>query len=66
MNQYHCACRKTSSPSCDQTVFVDQTQTTDASLSSDTVVLKIDWFGQRLQRCRPVQEPVRPVLWWFS
>ncbi len=34
---------KTSSTSCDQAVFVDQT--TDASLSSDPVLLEIDRFG---------------------
>ena len=32
----------------DQAIFVDQA--TDASVSSDTVLLKIDRFGQRLQR----------------
>jgi hypothetical protein len=37
-------------------------QATDASLSSDAVLLKIDRFGQRFQRCRAVQETVRPVL----
>jgi hypothetical protein len=44
----------------DQPILVDQT--TEASLSSDAVLLKIDWFGQRFQRRRPVQEMVRPVL----
>ncbi len=44
----------------DQAILVDQT--TEASLSSDAVLLKIDWFGQRFRRCRPVQETVRPVL----
>ena len=34
---------KTSSTSCDQAIFVDQA--TDASLSSDAVVLKVDRFG---------------------
>ena len=34
---------KTSSTSCDQAIFVDQA--TDASLSSDAVLLKIDRFG---------------------
>ena len=28
---------------CDQAIFVDQA--TDASLPSDAVVLKVDWFG---------------------
>jgi hypothetical protein len=32
-----------SSTSCDQAVFVDHA--TDARVSSDTVLLKIDWFG---------------------
>jgi hypothetical protein len=41
-------------------ILVDQT--TDASLSSDAVLLKIDGFGQRFQRCRRVQGAVRPVL----
>jgi hypothetical protein len=31
-------------------------------VSSDAVLLKIDWFGRRFQRRRPVQETVRPVL----
>ncbi len=34
---------RTSSTSCDQAVFVDHA--TDASVSSDTVLLKIDRFG---------------------
>jgi hypothetical protein len=34
---------KTSSTSCDQAVFVDQT--TDASLSSDPVQVEIGWLG---------------------
>ena len=34
---------KTSSTSCDQAIFVDQA--TDASLSSDAVVRKVDRFG---------------------
>ena len=34
---------KTSSTSCDQAIFVDQT--TDASLPSNAVVLKVDRFG---------------------
>jgi hypothetical protein len=34
---------KTSSTSRDQAIFVDQT--TDASLSSDVVLLKVDRFG---------------------
>jgi hypothetical protein len=51
---------KTSSRSCDQAIFVDQA--TDASVSSDVVLLKIDGFGQRLQRRGTVQRAVRPVL----
>ena len=39
---------KTSSRSCDQAIFVDQA--TDANVSSAVVLLKIDGFGQRLQR----------------
>ena len=34
---------KTSSTSCDQAIFVDQA--TDASLSSDAVLVEIDRFG---------------------
>ena len=34
---------KTSSTSCDQAIFVDQT--TDASLFSDVVLVEIDWLG---------------------
>jgi hypothetical protein len=34
---------RTLSTSCDQVIFVDQA--TDASLPSDAVVLKGDWFG---------------------
>jgi hypothetical protein len=33
---------ETSSTSCDQVIFVDQAS--GASLSSDAVLLKIDWF----------------------
>jgi ferredoxin len=51
---------KTSSTSCDQAIFVDQA--TDASVSSDAVLLTIDRFGQRLQRRGAVQGAVRPVL----
>jgi hypothetical protein len=51
---------KTSSKSCDQAIFVDQA--TDASVSSDAVLLKIDRFGQRFQRRGAVQRAVRPVL----
>jgi predicted nucleic acid-binding protein len=51
---------KTSSTSCDQAVFVDQA--TDASLFPDAILLKIDKFGPRLQRCGTVQGAVRPVL----
>ena len=35
---------------------------TDAGPSSDAVLLKIDRFGQRFQRCRRVPGTVRPVL----
>jgi hypothetical protein len=45
---------RTSSTSRDQAILVDQT--TDAGLSSDAVLLKIDWFGQRFQRRRAEQE----------
>ena len=51
---------RTSSTSRDQAILVDQT--TDASLSPDAVLLKIDRFGQRFQWRRAVQETVRPVL----
>src|ERR1039458_6042907 len=51
---------KTSSRSCDQAIFVDQA--TGASVSSDAVLLKIDRFGQRLQRRGAVQGAVRPML----
>ena len=51
---------RTSSTSRDQAILVDQT--TDASLSPDAVLLKIDRFGRRFQRRRAVQETVRPVL----
>ncbi len=51
---------RTSSTSRDQAVFADQA--TGASLPSDAVLLKIDRFGQRFQRCRRVQGAVRPVL----
>jgi hypothetical protein len=44
---------ETSSTSCDQVIFVDQTS--DASLSSDVVLLKIDRFGKWLQRGSAVQ-----------
>jgi len=44
---------RTSSTSCDQAVFVDHAA--DARVSSDTVLLKIDWFGQRFQRRSRVQ-----------
>ena len=46
--------------SCDQAVFVDHA--TDARVSSDTVLLKLDRFGERFQRRSGVQRPVRPVL----
>jgi hypothetical protein len=39
---------KTSPASCDQVIFVDQA--TDASVSSDTVLVEVDRFGQRLER----------------
>ena len=42
-----------SSTSCDQVIFVDQTS--DASLSSDAVLLKIDRFRKWLQRGSAVQ-----------
>ena len=51
---------RTSSASRDQAILVDRT--TDATISSDAVLLKIDRFGQRFQRCRAVQDTVRPVL----
>src|ERR1039457_1477926 len=51
---------KTSSKSCDQAIFVNQA--TDASVSSDAILLKIDRFGQRFQRRGAVQRAVRPVL----
>ena len=44
---------ETSSTSCDQVIFVDQTS--DASLSSDAVLLKIGRFGKWLQRGSAVQ-----------
>jgi hypothetical protein len=51
---------KTSSKSCDQAIFVDQT--TDASLPSDPVLTEIGWLGERFQRRGAVQGAVRPVL----
>jgi DNA-binding CsgD family transcriptional regulator len=51
---------RTSSTLCDQAILVDLS--TSASLSSDAALLKIDRFGQRFQRRRPVLETVRPVL----
>jgi hypothetical protein len=51
---------KTLSASCDQAIFVDQAAS--ASLSSDAVVVEVDWFGQRFQRRGAVQGAVRPVL----
>jgi hypothetical protein len=50
------------SKSCQQAIFVDLA--TDASVSSDAVLLKIDGFGQRFQRRGAVQGAVRPVLIW--
>jgi 3-isopropylmalate/(R)-2-methylmalate dehydratase large subunit len=41
---------RTSSTSRDQAVFADHG--TDASLPPDAVLIKIDRFGQRFQRCR--------------
>jgi hypothetical protein len=51
---------KTSSASRDQAIFAYQA--TDASLSSDAVLLKISRFKQRFQRRGAVQGAVRPVL----
>jgi hypothetical protein len=51
---------KTSSTSCDQAIFVDQA--TDASVSSDAVLVEVGRFGQRFQRRGTVQGAVRPVL----
>jgi hypothetical protein len=51
---------RTSSASCDQAVFVDHAA--DARVSSDTVLLKIDRFGEWFQRRSGVERPVRPVL----
>jgi hypothetical protein len=51
---------ETSSKSCEQAIFVDLAP--DASVSSDAVLLKIDGFGQWLQRRGAVQGAVRPVL----
>src|ERR1039458_54548 len=55
-----CACRKPRPRSCDQAIFVDQA--TDASVSSDAVLVEIDRVGQRLQRRGAVQGAVRPML----
>ena len=51
---------KTWSTSCDQAIFIDQA--TDASVTSDAVLLKIDRFGQWCQQRGAVQRPVRPVV----
>ena len=51
---------KTSSKLCDHAIFVDQA--TDASVSSDAVLVEIDRFGQPLQRRGAVQGAVRPML----
>jgi hypothetical protein len=51
---------RTSSTSRDQAILADHA--TEASVSSDAVLPKIDRFGQRFQWRRPVQETVRPVL----
>jgi hypothetical protein len=45
---------KTSSTSCDQAIFVNQA--TDASVSSDAVLVEVGRFGQRFQRRGTVQE----------
>jgi hypothetical protein len=50
---------RTLSTSCDQAVFVDHA--TDTSVSPDSVLLKVDRFGERFQRGSGVQRPVRPV-----
>src|ERR1035441_2322659 len=55
-----CACRKPRPRSCDQAIFVDQA--TDASVSSDAVLVEIDRVRQRCQRRGAVQRAVRPVL----
>jgi hypothetical protein len=46
--------------SCGQAIFVDQT--TNASLSSDAVLVEVDRLGQRFQRRGCAQGAVRPVL----
>ena len=51
---------RTSSTSRDQAILVDQA--TDASLPSDAVLLKIDRFGQRFERCGAVQGAAGLVL----
>jgi transposase len=51
---------RTSSTSGDQAVFVDHAA--DAKVSSDTVLLKIDRFGERFQRRSGIERSVRPVL----
>lgn len=45
---------KTLSGSCEQAIFVDLA--TDASVSSDAVLLKIDRFGQRFSGTAPCKE----------
>jgi hypothetical protein len=55
-----CECRKPSSTSCDQAIFVDEA--TGAGLSSYAVLLKIDRFGQRFQRRGCVQGAMRAML----
>ena len=49
---------RTSSTSRDQAILVNQA--TDASLSSDEALLKIDRFGQRFQRRRAARQPPEP------
>ena len=51
---------RTSSTSGDQAVFVDHAA--DAKVSSDTMLLKIDRFGEGFQRRSGIERPVRPVL----
>jgi hypothetical protein len=51
---------KISSTLCDQVIFVDQT--TDTSLLSDAVLVKINWLGQGFQRRGCAQSAVGAVL----
>src|ERR1017187_8768270 len=57
---FHVCVPKSSSRSCDQPIFVDPAP--GGSVSSDAVLVKIDRFGQRLQRRGAVQGAVRPML----